>query len=186
MPALLRTAEVGSILKGLLIDTGFSPSSLANVGAHSCKATALSWSAKAGVPRDDRRALGYHLKPGDRWLESYSRDSMAQPLRALEKVLDDVRDGRFRPDETRSGYVAPASSTRSSAASSASSMAGSDVAELTALTEEKDNARLVLNVRTGYLRVLDGGALACGKCIPEKKRLLNDIPAEPKFCSRCF
>lgn len=34
---------------------------------------------------------------------TYSRDSMARPIRVLEKLLQHVRIGYFRPDETRSG-----------------------------------------------------------------------------------
>jgi hypothetical protein len=34
----------------------------------------------------------------------YARDTMAQPLRDLNKVLEQVRSGEFNPDATRSGY----------------------------------------------------------------------------------
>ena len=34
----------------------------------------------------------------------YARDSMAQPLRDLNRVLEQVREGQFDPDATRSGY----------------------------------------------------------------------------------
>ena len=34
----------------------------------------------------------------------YSRDELASPLRALDKVLESVRGGAFEPDSTRSGY----------------------------------------------------------------------------------
>ena len=33
----------------------------------------------------------------------YSRDALAGPLRELQKVLKLVKDGKFHPDETRSG-----------------------------------------------------------------------------------
>lgn len=35
----------------------------------------------------------------------YSRDSLARPLRILCGMLRDIRTGRFRPDEIRSGLV---------------------------------------------------------------------------------
>ena len=34
----------------------------------------------------------------------YSRDHQAGPLRTLERVYRDIREGRFLPDCTRSGY----------------------------------------------------------------------------------
>ena len=34
---------------------------------------------------------------------SYGRDSLAGPLRVLKRVLADIKDGKFRPDHTRSG-----------------------------------------------------------------------------------
>eukprot|EP00439_Symbiodinium_sp_Y106_P054110 s287_g7.t1 len=34
---------------------------------------------------------------------SYGRDSLAGLLRVLERVLADIKDGKFRPDQTRSG-----------------------------------------------------------------------------------
>ena len=34
----------------------------------------------------------------------YSRDAAAAPLRCLEGILADIREGKFMPDNTRSGY----------------------------------------------------------------------------------
>jgi len=36
-----------------------------NLGSHSCKATGLSWAAKAGLSHDVRRLLGYHTSSRD-------------------------------------------------------------------------------------------------------------------------
>jgi len=41
--------------------------------SHSCKATALSWAAKAGLPIKDRRLLGGHSKSTERTALEYSR-----------------------------------------------------------------------------------------------------------------
>ena len=68
--AALKTTELGVILEELLVAGGFNAEEVGMIGAHSLKATALSWLSKAGVPRDDRRTLGYHIKPGDCSLES--------------------------------------------------------------------------------------------------------------------
>lgn len=76
---------------------------LDNVGAHSMKATALSWLAKAGVQEKARRMLGYHVKPKDKSLVIYSRDALAGPLAILSETVASVASGKFKPDESRSG-----------------------------------------------------------------------------------
>eukprot|EP00438_Fugacium_kawagutii_P024617 Skav227276 [mRNA] locus=scaffold3803:182434:184323:+ [translate_table: standard] len=73
-----------------------------NITSHSCKCTLLSWLSKHGDQWEDRQVLGGHVS----FLKSaitYSRDAMARPIRVLENLLDHVRTGTFRPDETRSG-----------------------------------------------------------------------------------
>ena len=85
---------------------GFDLSQLHEVGAHSLKATCLSWCAKAGTDRGHRRLLGYHVKRDDKSMETYSRDGMAAPLRDLKHVIDMIGDGSFDPDSTRSGFFA--------------------------------------------------------------------------------
>ena len=77
-------------------------------GTHSCKATALSWCAKAGVSHDDRRILGGHSDPKDGSMLEYSRDALAGPLRVLRNLYKKVQDGEFAPDVTRSGRWAKA------------------------------------------------------------------------------
>ena len=47
---------------------------------------------------------GYHSKPKDKAMLEYSRDALAEPLTALCEVLDEVSQGNFDPDATRSGY----------------------------------------------------------------------------------
>ena len=71
--------------------------------SHACKATLLSWAAKAGMSVADRRLLGGHAKPGDKSVLEYSRDALAGPLNKLEKLIGMVGKGQFMPDETRSG-----------------------------------------------------------------------------------
>ena len=63
----------------------------------------MSWSAKAGLPKDARRMLGHHFKPADKSVMTYSRDMMAGPLRELETLYEHIRRGRFMRDQTRSG-----------------------------------------------------------------------------------
>ena len=76
------------------------------VSAHSMKATTLSYAAKFGVDAETRLQLAYHVG-GFKLLHTYSRDAAAQPLLELEKVLSAIREGRFRPDSTRSGRFMP-------------------------------------------------------------------------------
>ena len=75
------------------------------VSIHSCKATCLSFCAKYGIDALTRLQLGYHCgnDTGLRMVHTYSRDSMAEPLAKLGKVLADIRALRFKPDCTRSG-----------------------------------------------------------------------------------
>ena len=105
----MKTTEFAAQLRSLLIELGFAIADLERVGAHSLKSTCLAWAAKFGVAKEQRRLLGYHLAPGDRTLEAYSRDSMASPLRCLDEVLAAIASKEFDPDATRSGaFAAPA------------------------------------------------------------------------------
>ena len=70
--------------------------------SHSFKATTLSYLAKYGCSFEDRLALGYHVDQV-RMALRYSRDGASRPLRILEACLTDIRLGKFKPDETRSG-----------------------------------------------------------------------------------
>ena len=118
----MSTQEFAASLRHLLLFLKFTHAQIANVGAHSLKTTCLSWLAKAGVEKELRRVLGYHLRPGDRTMESYSRDAIGGPLRQLDKVILMIKKGEFEPDNTRSGRFTdkPASESSSSATASSS------------------------------------------------------------------
>ena len=73
---------------------------------------------KYSVSDSDQMLLGYHSKGKSGSSLSYGRDALAGPLCALEKVLQDVRDSKFRPDTTRSGRW-QSQSSQSAASSSA-------------------------------------------------------------------
>jgi hypothetical protein len=102
--AAVESGAFGMHLRDLLLRHGVPASMLWNIGSHSLKATVLSWVAKAGVLKEHRRVLGYHEDPGDRSVFGYSRDIFAVPLREMEKVIEAIGEGRFLPDESRSGY----------------------------------------------------------------------------------
>ena len=74
------------------------------VSSHSLKATVLSWCAKWGADPTERLILGHHAT-GAKSLDTYSRDLLAQPLRTLDLVLQNVRTHAFVPDATRSGQL---------------------------------------------------------------------------------
>ena len=69
---------------------------LDNVGAHSLKATALSWLAKFMAPEKVRRLMGYHVKPKDKTVLIYSRDALAAGLQVLTNIITSIRDRKFR------------------------------------------------------------------------------------------
>ena len=50
-----------------------------------------------------RRILGGHARPKEQMVLEYSRDSLAAPLAALDRVLLQIRRGKFDPDASRSG-----------------------------------------------------------------------------------
>ena len=99
----LQTTEAAIWLCELLHRHGVPKEHLTNVGAHSLKATALSWLSKAGVGEKARRLLGYHVKPKDSSVVLYSRDALASSLGELVRVITAIRAGRFRPHISRSG-----------------------------------------------------------------------------------
>lgn len=99
----MSAGQATSVLQALLVKLGVPTRTAATFTSHSCKATVLSWMAKAGVDIASRRLLGGHTKPGDRMPLEYSRDAMAAPLRCVEAVYKAIRAGEFDPDATRSG-----------------------------------------------------------------------------------
>jgi len=101
----MPTSAGGLLLKQVLTDAGATNAE--EYATHSCKATLLSWAAKAGLTVEARRLLGGHAAPGDRSVLQYSRDGLAGPLLELATLLDKVRGGAFQPDLTRSGRWKP-------------------------------------------------------------------------------
>ncbi|CAE7194973.1 unnamed protein product [Symbiodinium sp. CCMP2456] len=69
----------------------------------SFKATVLSWAAKRGVDGLSLQKLGYHAAGGLDVV--YSRDAQAPDTLIVEKLLAEVREGRFKPDEWRGGRL---------------------------------------------------------------------------------
>jgi hypothetical protein len=196
----MKTVEFGVALRTLFLNGGFTAEALDAIGAHSLKTTTLSWMAKAGVDRDSRRALGYHVRADERSMEAYSRDSLAGPLRLLAKVIGDIQAKRFAPDATRSGFFEPAaprtppagppSSTCSSRSSSAPSVADSDNdvpggngdAEFDEDPPDVLN-KVVQNDVTKYCHVLTEGRLVSGSACPAGTRSSTRRP-RGRACAR--
>jgi hypothetical protein len=103
----LSTSDASSWLRDLLKLGNFKAEQRDQVSSHSLKATPLSWCAKYGLNLATRQVLGYHASAANTSAAHYSRDELAAPLRAFEEVLEAIREGRFRPDQTRSGYMRP-------------------------------------------------------------------------------
>ena len=102
--AQLNVTPAGEWLRNLLKNTETVGD--IRVATHSCKATLLAWSARAGFDHDVRRLLGYHSGSADQSMLVYSRDAMSHPLRLLVDLIGKVAGGSFDPDLTRSGMFA--------------------------------------------------------------------------------
>ena len=90
-------SEANGTLRRFLVEAGVRQEQADRVGTHGCKATALSWCAKAGVKSEHRRLLGGHARPKERQVLEYSRDSLAAPLLELERIFASIRVGLLRP-----------------------------------------------------------------------------------------
>lgn len=191
--ARMRVTEFGDILRSILREIGYSPEEVSNIGSHSLKATVLSWCAKAGTPKESRRALGYHVSPGDKATAAYSRDFMSGPLREMIKVIQLISTGAFAPDATRSGRFPSVVDRPPSARSSASGSSSSSSLPAVSETDDFDDIsftpqNLVMNTVSGMLHLMDHEAakLICGRLVPQHCEELTSWPAAPRLCKRCF
>ncbi|CAE7410083.1 unnamed protein product [Symbiodinium sp. CCMP2592] len=73
--------------------------------SHVLKGTTLAWVGKRGFGERDGLLLGHHA-PGSGSLACYSRELLSAPLRAYRAMLEEIRTNVFRPDKTRSGWLA--------------------------------------------------------------------------------
>ena len=99
----LSSSQAGEWIR-LIISTGGVAKTFSRLTSHSFKATVLSWAAKGGLSKEHRCVLGYHTIDSNQSMLHYSRDEQAAPLRALKKLLRMIKQGLFKPDNTRSGY----------------------------------------------------------------------------------
>ena len=97
----LESDEAGAWLR-LLLYGSISKLDTRRISSHSLKCTCISYATKFGASPDEILLLGYHCG-GHQMAITYGRDSASPSVLLLERVLKAIRDGRFCPDETRSG-----------------------------------------------------------------------------------
>ena len=101
----LESGECGKWLRRLLMpDCEKESTNGRRVSSHSLKCTFLSFAAKRGLPVPERLMLGYHSSQMHMAMV-YSRDGAAASLMLLEKLIDEIFKGTFKPDSTRSGRL---------------------------------------------------------------------------------
>ena len=98
----LTSQECAGILNALL---GLKQKGDVKVSSHSLKTTLLAWAARYGLNERTRTLLGHHSLQGDS-LACYSRDVLSGPTRDLCGMLLNIRNQKFNPDSTRSGWLA--------------------------------------------------------------------------------
>ena len=121
-------------------------------------------------------------------MENYSRDAIDAPLRCLDHVIQQIAEGSFEPDNTRSGRFVkkPASESSSSATASSSDEDGGEEIEGTDVDADSP-VEVVLNERTGVHPLLsDSGECMCGKAFPKAAVRMSAVPSGAQLCSRCF
>ena len=101
----LESGECGKWLRRLLnVEESKTDGPERRISSHSLKCTMLSFAAKRGLSVPDRLMLGYHSSQMHMALV-YSRDGAAASLILLERLIEEIAKGKFKPDSTRSGRV---------------------------------------------------------------------------------
>ena len=189
-PVPYTTAEFATALRDLLKRRGFSTSAISNIGSHSLKATLLSWAGKYGMDKDHRRLLGYHTLAGDRSADTYVRDLLSAPLRSLDAMLSEVREGTFIPDGARSGTFAqpvPADADDDEETLTTCSSESARASDDELLVDEEMDNKVLMNTRNSIYHITaSADLLACKKPWPKGYEITGDPPAGARLCRRCF
>ena len=119
---------------------GCSIDTILRISSQGLKATCLSWCMKYPVSDSDQTLLGYHSRGKSGSSLSYGRDVLAGPLRTLEKVLQDVRESRFKPDSTRSGRWQPQTSQPTASSSTVDAEHKKEQPELETVSDSSSSA----------------------------------------------
>eukprot|EP00435_Cladocopium_sp_Y103_P019907 s2627_g4.t2 len=97
----LTSEEAGNMLNDYL---NLPAKSELRTTSRSLKATTLVWAARYGVDDKVRSILGHHALR-ENSMACYSRDLLSKPLRDLCGLLLNIKEGKFHPDGTRSGWL---------------------------------------------------------------------------------
>ena len=103
----VETDEAGCWLRLILGEKPKRSDSARKISTHSLKSTMLSFAAKRGYSHQDRLSMGHHAHPF-KIADVYARDAQARDLRLLDKLIEEIRNKVFLPDESRAGRLAPA------------------------------------------------------------------------------
>ena len=98
----LETQECSAWLKKIV--SAISSVGDRRISSHSMKSTFLSYAAKRGIGIPERLQLGYHTSSFQMGMV-YSRDGAAASIMVLEKLIEEIAQDRFDPDDTRSGRL---------------------------------------------------------------------------------
>ena len=107
----VETDEAGCWLRLILGEKPKRSDSARKISTHSLKSTMLSFAAKRGYSHQDRLSMGHHAHPF-KIADVYARDAQARDLRLLDKLIEEIRNKVFLPDESRAGRLAPAKKQR--------------------------------------------------------------------------
>lgn len=202
----MSTGEAALFLKEFLLGSGFDAAELEGVSTHSLKSTILSYVAKGNyLPLPDRRILGHHLEPGDNSAVTYSRDELSRLMVKVEVMLQDIRNSKFKPDDSRVRRIAEQTAevieevqvSESEPDSDDCSVADLDRSDMGLEPERTafddltiDNAcNSLVHIHSGVLHVLNvgGATFVCGRkrtknyCELERTSVPTDIPV----CIQC-
>ena len=147
----LTSGEASQWLRELLKSSNSNTADSYTV--HGLKATGLSWCSKHGVSLEHRRLLGHHMDGKGVSALTYSRDALAGPLQSYASVVEDIRELKFRPDDTRSmrawntihnqDQKANAEQSDTSSSTSSSSSSSNDMEEEPNYDEEQEQFDLL-------------------------------------------
>ena len=108
----------------------------------------------------------------------------------------EIKVGRFKPDVTLSGQLQEpdGQGDQSSLSSSAPCSSSSEDAEANEREEEEQSLapwmepdRLIRNDSSRCIHVLKAdGTLTCGRALPVKFSILDEVPAVARFSNGCF
>ena len=209
MERAMSTGEASLFLQEFLIGSGFKTPSLTGISTRSLKCTLLSYVAKGNyTPLPDRRILGHHIEVGDNSAITYSRDELSRLMIKVDEMLQDIRAGRFKPDDRRVQRIAEQSKANDCLdylsddeveASDSDDFSADDLErspmglepsrtafdDLT--LESVCNSRI--HVHSGVLHVFDPGSatFACGRKRTANYRKIDDgaFPTDVPVCIQC-